>query len=168
MRIYLIGFMGAGKTHWGKILSKKLELPFYDLDELIVASEGRPITRIFEEEGEEYFRMKEKEVLYMITDSHPNLLLSCGGGAPCYFNNIDYMNLHGTTVWLNTSFDILLGRLRQQKAHRPLLRDLDDEQLQAYIVKKNNDRRIYYDQAKLKVDDCHIRPEEFVKKIIDA
>lgn len=78
------------------------------------------------------------------------------------------MNQHGRTVWLNTPLDILLGRLRQQKAHRPLLKDLDDEQLRTYIVKKNNDRRIYYEQAKLKVDDTHIRPEELVKKIIDA
>lgn len=168
MRVYLIGFMGAGKTHWGKILSKKLELPYYDLDDLIVESEGKPITKIFEDEGEEYFRMREKEILYMISESHPDLLLSTGGGAPCYFNNIDYMNAKGVTVWLNTPFEILLGRLRQQKEKRPLLKDLDDEQLQAYIVKKSNDRRIYYNQAKLKVDDTNIKPEEFVKKIIDA
>ncbi|MBO9618919.1 MAG: shikimate kinase [Niabella sp.] len=168
MRIYLIGFMGAGKTHWGKQLSKKMELPYYDLDDLVIESEGKPINQIFEEDGEEYFRMREKEVLHMITESHPDLLLSCGGGAPCFFNNIDYMNAHGVTVWLNTPFDILLGRLRQQRMHRPLLKDLDDEQLHAYIVKKTNDRRMYYEQAKLKVDDTHIKPDEFVKKIMNA
>lgn len=168
MRVYLIGFMGAGKSHWGKILSKKLELPFFDLDDLIVEAEGRSIPEIFEQEGEEYFRMREKEVLYLITENHENLLLSCGGGAPCFFNNIDYMNRKGRTVWLNTPIEILLGRLRVQKDQRPLLKELDDEQLKAYIVKKNNDRRIYYTQAQLKIDESTVKTDDFVKQILDA
>lgn len=168
MRIYLIGFMGVGKTHWGKILSKKLELPFYDLDELITDSEGKSIAQIFEDEGEEYFRSKEKEVLHIVTESHEQMILSCGGGAPCYFNNIDYMNQKGLTVWINTPFEILLGRLRLGKEKRPLLKDLDDEQLKTYIVKKNAGRRIYYDQAKVKVNDSTIKIDEFIKQIFDA
>ena len=168
MRIYLIGFMGVGKTHWGKILSKKLEIPFYDLDELITDSEGKSIAQIFEDEGEEYFRSKEKEVLHIVTESHEQMILSCGGGAPCYFNNIDYMNEKGLTVWINTPFEILLGRLRQGKEKRPLLKDLDDEQLKTYIVKKNAGRRIYYDQAKVKVNDSTIKIDEFIKQIFDA
>ncbi len=168
MRIYLIGFMGVGKTHWGKILSKKLEIPFYDLDELITDSEGKSIAQIFEDEGEEYFRSKEKEVLHIVTESHEQMILSCGGGAPCYFNNIDYMNEKGLTVWINTPFEILLGRLRQGKEKRPLLKDLDDEQLKTYIVKKNAGRRMYYDQAKVKVNDSTIKIDEFIKQIFDA
>lgn len=165
MRIYLIGFMGVGKTHWGKQLSKKLSIPFFDLDAVIEEDTGKTITEIFEQEGEESFRTKEREVLYLLSESHESMILSCGGGAPCFFNNIDYMNEKGTTIWINTPFDILLGRLRQNKETRPLLKDLDDEQLKAYIVKKNSDRHIFYDRAKIKINDNHIKVDEFIKLI---
>lgn len=168
MRIYLIGFMGVGKTHWGKILGNKLGLPFYDLDELIVKQEDRSINQIFEEEGEEYFRTKERDVLRAFSEENDSLLLSCGGGAPCFFNNISYMNAMGVTVWINTPFEILLGRLRIGKDKRPLLKDLTDEQLKAYIVKKNADRRMYYEQAKVIVHDSVIEIEKLIKQILHA
>ncbi len=168
MRIYLIGFMGVGKTHWGKILGNKLGLPFYDLDELIEQSEGRGINQIFEEEDEEYFRTKERDILRTFSEENDSMLLSCGGGAPCFFNNIDFMNAMGVTVWINTPFEILLGRLRQGKKNRPLLKDLTDEQLKAYIVKKNADRRMYYAQAKVVVDDHIIEIEKMIKQILHA
>lgn len=168
MRIYLIGFMGAGKTHWGKILSNKLGLPFYDLDEMVVLEEKKSIPEIFSEEGEEYFRNKEREILHQITEENEAVLLSCGGGAPCFFNNMDYMNEHGVTVWINTPFEILLGRLRLGKHKRPLLKDLSDDQLKAYIMKKNADRRMYYEQAKVKVDDHVIEIEKLIKQIMHA
>lgn len=168
MRIYLIGFMGVGKTHWGKILSNKLGLPFYDLDVLIEQNEGRSINQIFEEDGEEYFRTKERDILRTFSEENDSMLLSCGGGAPCFFNNIDFMNTMGVTVWINTPFEILLGRLRQGKNNRPLLKDLTDEQLKAYIVKKNADRRMYYEQAKVIVDDHVIEIEKMIKQILHA
>lgn len=168
MRIYLIGFMGVGKTHWGKILSNKLGLPFYDLDELIVEREGRSINQIFDEDGEEYFRTVERDVLHEFSEENDSMLLSCGGGAPCFFNNIAFMNEMGVTIWINTPFEILLGRLRQGKDKRPLLKDLSDEQLKAYIVKKNADRRMYYEQAKVIVDDRVIEIEKLIKQILHA
>lgn len=168
MRIYLIGFMGVGKTHWGKILSNKLGVPFYDLDELITEQEGRSINEIFEEDGEEYFRTKERDILREFSEDNESMLLSCGGGAPCFYNNIRFMNEMGVTVWINTSFEILLGRLRQGKEKRPLLKDLSDEQLKAYIVKKNADRRMYYEQAKVIVDDRVIEIEKLIKQILHA
>ncbi len=168
MRIYLIGFMGVGKTHWGRILSNRLGLPFYDLDEIVVQEEGRSINEIFETEGEEYFRTKEKDVLRQFSEENDSMLLSCGGGAPCFFNNISFMNQMGVTVWLNTPFEILLGRLRQGKEKRPLLKDLDDQALKAYILKKNADRRIYYEQAKVIVDDRVIDIEKLIKQILHA
>ena len=131
MRIYLIGFMGAGKTYWGRQLGQKLGIPFFDLDELIEDDAGKSVNSIFEEEGEEYFRTREKEILYMVTESHDSMVLSCGGGAPCFFNNIDYMNQKGITVWLNTPIDTLLSRLKEEKHTRPLLKGLDDEALRA-------------------------------------
>ncbi|HOZ85424.1 MAG TPA: shikimate kinase [Niabella sp.] len=167
MRIFLIGFMGAGKTHWGRLISKKMGIPFFDLDELIESDTNKTISEIFEQEGEEYFRTKESEILQWVTETHEAMVLSCGGGAPCFFNNIDYMNEKGITVWLDAPFEILLGRLRIQKSHRPLLKDLDDEQLKAYIIKKCNDRRIYYERAKLRIENQEIKTDDFLKLIVE-
>src|SRR6266540_1578720 len=129
MRIFLIGFMGSGKTHWGKQVAQRLSLPFFDLDEVIVAAEQRTIPDIFSESGEEYFRGKEREVLEDLVDKNTNMVLSCGGGTPCFFNNIEFMKKYGTAVWLNTHVDVLLHRLMKQRVKRPLLKDIDDDDL---------------------------------------
>jgi shikimate kinase len=153
MRVYLVGFMGCGKTHWGRQLSEKLNIPFFDLDEQIISSEGRSVNDIFAQEGEEYFRLKEKEVLYIITESHDSFILACGGGTPCFFNNIEYMNKSGTTVWINSSVDQMFERLLKEKGHRPLIKDFSDEQLRSYIARKFADRRIYYQQASVIINE---------------
>src|SRR5689334_17953258 len=129
MRIFLIGFMGSGKTHWGRLLSQKLGLPFFDLDEQVTGHAGKPITEIFHKDGEEHFRLMEKEVLHIITESHESFVMACGGGSPCYFNNIEYMNNAGTTVWINTPFDTLYERLINEKEKRPLIQELTNEQV---------------------------------------
>lgn len=159
--------MGAGKTYWGKQLGKKLGIPFFDLDELIEEDAGKTVNEIFEQEGEEFFRMKEKEILHLVSESHEAMILSCGGGAPCFFNNIDYMNQKGVTVWINTPFEILLGRLRQHKDSRPLLKSLNDDELKTYILKKSADRRIYYERAKIRVDDQELKLDNLIKWIIN-
>ena len=160
--------MGSGKTHWGQQLSQKLNIPFFDMDEQIVSSEGRSITEIFARYGEEYFRLKEKGVLYSITENNPTFVMACGGGSPCYFNNIDYMNQSGTTIWLNTPIPVLFGRLIKEKDKRPLLKDLPDEQLMNYIVKKFSDRKIYYEQADVIIDDDTISLDHFIEMIFHA
>ncbi|MCG2617286.1 shikimate kinase [Terrimonas sp. NA20] len=169
MKIFLIGFMGSGKTHRGRQLSQKLNLPFFDLDEQIVNSEGKSINEIFAEEGEEIFRLKEKEVLNIITESHASFIMACGGGAPCYFNNIEYMNQSGVTVWLNTPLQVLFKRLQKEREHRPLLRDLSDAQLNNFIVRKFSDRKIYYEQAKVFIeDDEDTSLDQIIEKIFHA
>jgi shikimate kinase len=168
MKIYLIGFMGSGKTYWGKKLSEKLQLPFFDSDEQIVNSEGKSVNDIFEQNGEEYFRLKEKGILHIITESHSSFVMACGGGSPCYFNNIDYMNKSGTTVWLNTPLSILFQRLVQEKNERPLVKKLTDDQLRSFITKKFADRKIYYEQAEVVIDDEEISLDHFIEKIFHA
>jgi len=168
LKIFLIGFMGSGKTHWGRLLSQKLSLPFFDLDEQVVNEENKTITEIFAQEGEEYFRLKEKEVLHIITESHSTFVMSCGGGAPCYFNNIEYMNKAGTTVWINASINTLFKRLLKEKEQRPLLRELSDDQLKMFIKKKFSDRKIYYEQADMIVEDENITLDHFIEKIFHA
>lgn len=145
--IFLLGFMGCGKSYWGKQLGQALRIPFFDLDEQIEQSEGRSINDIFAQEGEEYFRQKEKEVLMLLSETHQGFVISTGGGTPCFFNNIDYMNQRGTTIWLNCTIETLQSRLLKEKAHRPLLQQLGDEELKGYIVKKLGDRKIFYQQA---------------------
>ena len=169
MRIFLIGFMGSGKTHWGKQLAERLQLPFFDLDETIVQAEGKPVTAIFSEMGEEYFRLKEKEMLEKLVDDHESMVVSCGGGTPCFFNNIDFMKKYGTVVWLNTHVDILMQRLLKERDSRPLLKDISDEGLKHYIVKKLNERRMYYEQADVIIDkeDCYSM-NEFIQTVLHA
>ncbi len=168
MKIFLIGFMGSGKSYWGHLLSQKLNLPFFDLDEQIVNAAGKTINEIFADHGEEYFRLKEKEVLHIITESHDTFVMACGGGAPCYFNNIEYMNQAGTTVWLNASVNTLFKRLSKEKEHRPLLKSLTDDQLRLFIKKKFSDRKIYYEQATMVLEDEDITLDQFIEKVFHA
>jgi shikimate kinase len=166
MRIYLLGFMGSGKTHWGRLLSHKLGLPLFDLDQRIAEEENLPINEIFATKGEEYFRMQEKEMLQSITETNESFVMACGGGTPCFFNNIDFMNNNGTTVWLNTRMEILYERLLKEKAERPLLKDLKDEQLKLYMVKKFSERRIYYEQAELVIEEDLASVESLIQNIM--
>ena len=166
MKIYLIGFMSSGKTHRGKLISLKLNIPFFDLDEQIETAEGRPISEIFSQHGEEYFRRKEKEVLHIISESHDTFLMSCGGGTPCYYNNIDYMNKSGTTVWISSSIDTMHQRLLKDRQKRPVLSGLSDEQLRGYIIKKFSDRKIYYEQAAIIIDEEKVSDEDFIQQLL--
>ncbi|MBS1656284.1 MAG: shikimate kinase [Bacteroidetes bacterium] len=168
MKIFLIGFMGSGKSYWGRQLSQKLNLPFFDLDEQVVNSAGKSINEIFEQDGEEFFRLLEKDTLHIITESHDSFIMACGGGSPCYFNNIEYMNQSGTTVWINSSFATLIERLEKEKEHRPLLRKMTREQMKAFIIRKFSDRKIYYEQADVTVDDDQVSLDQFVEKIFHA
>jgi shikimate kinase len=165
MKIFLLGFMGAGKTHWGRQLSAKMGIPFFDLDEQVVNAEGHTIAEIFELNGEECFREKEKEILHIITESHSSFVMATGGGTPCYFNNVEYMNQSGTTVWIHTPAQILFNRLLKEKDHRPLLKNLSTDQLMGFITKKYGDRTIYYEQASIIIEDEEIALEKFIDKI---
>jgi shikimate kinase len=160
--------MGSGKTHWGRLLSQKLSIPFFDLDEQVAEHAGKSIPEIFATEGEEHFRMQEKEVLHIITESHESFVMACGGGSPCYFNNIDYMHQSGTTVWINTAIELLFQRLVKEKENRPLIKNLSDDQLKNFIIKKFADRKIYYEQADIKMDDEPVQLEKLIEKIFHA
>lgn len=169
MRIFLIGFMGSGKTHWGKQVAQRLHLPFYDLDEVITAAEHRTIPDIFGESGEEYFRNKEKDTLEKLVDENTNMVLSCGGGTPCFFNNIEFMKKYGTVVWLNTQVDIMLHRLMKERELRPLLKDITDDDLRYYIIRKLNERRMYYEQADVIIDkEDAISMNDFIQTVLHA
>jgi len=168
MKIFLIGFMASGKTHWGHEVSKKLGVPFFDLDNKIEEKEDKTINTIFAGQGEEYFRLLEKEVLYLLTESHDSFVMATGGGTPCYYNNIEYMKKSGTVVWINSPLDCVFERLKKERNKRPLVKDLSDEQLHNYIIKKFSDRKIYYEQATTIVNDENLHLDQLVAAIFHA
>ena len=169
MRIFLIGFMGAGKTHWGKQVANRMGLPFHDLDELIVAQEGKSIADIFTDHGEEYFRLAEKQMLEELVEREDSMIISCGGGTPCFFNNIDFMKRYGIVVWLNTHVEVILQRLLKERMHRPLLKDIKDEDLRNHIIRKLNERRMYYEQADVIIDkEDSISMNDFIQTVLHA
>lgn len=168
MKIFLIGFMGSGKTHWGPQLASKIGLTFFDLDKVIVDKEQKEIADIFTENGEEYFRYLEKQVLEELVEENDQFIISCGGGTPCYFNNIQFMKKKGTVIWLNTQIDILVNRLLKNKASRPVLKDIADEELKPFILKKILGRKLYYEQADIIVNEESLSVDTFAEIIVNA
>ena len=145
-RLILIGFMGSGKTTLGRALAKELGLTFIDLDNYIELRRCKSINRIFEESGEDGFRTIERNLLHEVCEFE-NVVISAGGGTPCFFDNIDYMNAQGTTIYLQVSNERLLERLRIAKSRRPLLKDKNDEEIKAFIEEQLALRDKYYLQA---------------------
>ena len=125
-RIILIGYMGAGKTTLGKALAQELNLQFYDLDWYIEERYHKTIAQIFAERGEYGFREIERNMLHE-TAEFENIVLSCGGGTPCFFDNMAYMNRQAKTVYLKATPEILTQHLRMSKTERPLLKGKNDE-----------------------------------------
>lgn len=166
MKLFLIGFMGSGKSYWGERLAAALSLPFFDLDEVIISREKRTIETIFNEDGEEYFRITEKDCLYNIAENTQNLdgfVVSCGGGTPCFFNNIEFMKKQGKVIWINPPIAILLERLMKEKKNRPALQGISDEQLLQHIKRKLGERKMYYSKADLIIEDEKIILEHFLE-----
>lgn len=144
--VFLIGFMGSGKTHWGRILAEKRACPFLDLDAFIEENEGKTIAAIFAETGENGFRILERENLLRLATLPPSVVAT-GGGTPCFFDNMERMKQQGRTIYLKTPPEVLFERLKPERAQRPLLKDLDDAGLQAFIRERLEMREPYYLQA---------------------
>jgi shikimate kinase len=150
-RIILLGYMGSGKTTIGKELSKNLAMPFYDLDWYIESRMRKTIKQIFDERGEEGFRKVEYNMLHEVAEFE-NVIISCGGGTPCFFDNIDYLNQQGETVYLKCAPDVLYQHLKMGKTVRPLLLNKTPEQMQAYIKEQVSQREPFYTKAKHTLD----------------
>ena len=147
IRIIIIGYMGAGKTTVGKALSKELGIPFYDLDWYIESRMHKTVAQIFAERGEEGFRQIEHNMLHEVAEFE-NVIVSCGGGTPCFFDNMDYMNQQGETIYLQASPEVLYGHLLMGKSVRPLLLGKSKEELLVYIKEQLQCRDPYYLKAK--------------------
>ena len=150
-RIFLIGYMGAGKTTIGKELSKQSGLSFIDLDHFMEGRYRKTVRQIFEEKGEEAFRQIEKKALHEVADFE-NVVISTGGGTPCFFDNMAYMNSIGTTVYLKASPQSLSDRLEHCRPNRPLLKGLSGAGLTHFVKASLTERAPFYEQAHITFD----------------
>ncbi len=146
-RIFLIGYMGAGKTTVGKALAKTTGLQFYDLDWYVEGRMRKTVPQIFAELGEEGFRRIEHRLLHEVAEFE-NVIISCGGGTPCFFDNIDYMNSCGDTLFLEASVDTIISHLKISRTPRPLLQQKSGEELRQFIGEQLQTRLPFYQQAK--------------------
>lgn len=146
IRIFLTGYMGAGKTTLGKALAKELQIPFIDLDWYIEERFHKSVGELFTERGESGFRELERNMLHEAGEFE-DVIISTGGGAPCFFDNMEYMNRVGKTVFLNVPPDILFDRLRIAKQQRPILQGKKDNELRLFIIQALEKRVPFYAQA---------------------
>ena len=159
--------MGSGKTHWAQRLADQLNMDWIDLDQQIEKVTDMPVRDIFATEGEEYFRLKEKDTLRQFAGIH-NIIIATGGGTPCFHNNMEWMNDNGITIWLNMDSAVLAERLRRKKYKRPLISHLNDDEIQDFIEQKIKEREPYYAQAKHQITSSQITLEDFTKILSHA
>lgn len=150
-RIIIIGYMGAGKTTVGKALAKELNMAFYDLDWYIESRMHKTVKAIFDDRGEAGFRQIEHNMLHEVAEFE-DIIISCGGGTPCFFDNIDYMNRQGETVYLKATPEVLYGHLKMGKTIRPLLLNKTADEVQVFIREQLTQREPYYNKAKHVLD----------------
>lgn len=154
-RIFLIGYMGAGKTTLGRSLAEVMGLEFIDLDHFIEARQHKTVKEIFAEVGEEGFRKIERASLEEVAQ-YENVVISLGGGTPCFFDNMELVNRSGVSVYLKPSEEVLLMRLIKGKHKRPLLADKSDDQILQFIREQLAWREPYYLKASLVFEASHL------------
>lgn len=164
MLIFLLGYMGCGKTSIGKKLAKKINFQFLDLDKLIEKQEKQTIQQIFQEKGEGYFREIETKVLEQ-TFCLKNTVVATGGGTPCFFQNIENINKNGISVFIDMPTKALEYRLKNTKNKRPLLLNLKEEEYLSFIEKQLSKRIPFYSKAKLTIDGLAIEWEALINKL---
>lgn len=167
MRIFLIGYMGSGKSKTAESLSKLLNYPVLEMDSEIEKQEGMTVSKIFQTQGQEWFREKEKQVLHSIV-SFENIIVSTGGGTPCYFDNMDWMNEHGLTVYLEANAGLLFHRLASNKKGRPLIEDLSDVDLMEQITGHLIHRIPFYKKAKITFPASDMNVKRLAEVILNS
>ncbi|MCC7302409.1 MAG: AAA family ATPase [Bacteroidia bacterium] len=155
MIIYLTGFMGSGKSTAGKQLAALLQFPFFDLDEELSKTCGMSVTEIFSEKGEPWFREQEHSLLRTLSAS-PNAVIATGGGTPCFYDNMDFMNSSGITVYLKLSASALQNRLTPNQQSRPLIARKNPGELLKFITELLEKREDFYRKASYTVKGTNL------------
>lgn len=166
-RIFLIGYMGAGKTTLGKAFARSMGLTFIDLDWYIEERFHKTVRQIFAERSEEGFRELEKRMLHEVADFE-DVVIATGGGTPCFFDNVEYMNQKGETVFLDVSQEVLFRRLKVAKQQRPLLAQKNDEELKAFIADALGKRLPHYSKAKHVFRADELEDKQQIQHSVDA
>jgi shikimate kinase len=165
-KIVLMGLPGSGKSTLGKHLSLNLHYQFFDLDALIVDEIGCSITQFFIEQGEEQFRLIESRILKNTLLLDKSFVLSTGGGAPCYHHNIDLINYHSTSVYIDVPLQVLVHRLlSNERSKRPMFFKLSEEEVLEKIMVLKGSREKYYNQAKIKLSGKNISTEHLIYEL---
>ncbi|MCK5823921.1 MAG: shikimate kinase [Ichthyobacteriaceae bacterium] len=162
--ITLLGYMGSGKSTYGQLLSLKLGIKFIDLDDYIESETKMTVSEIFKEKGENWFREFEKQSLRKLV-SGGDVVLSLGGGTPVYFDNMDFVNQHSKSVYLNASVDTLFMYLSKNRSKRPIIKDLTDEELHGFIATHLSKRVDFYNKAEFNVITDFKSIKEIVEEI---
>lgn len=165
MLFFLNGFMGSGKSHWGRIWAADHKLGFVDLDEIIEIEEGKTVVDIFESKGEDYFRTVEAKKLRE-TSTLKNTIIACGGGAPCFHGNMKWMNENGVTVYIAATPDEILRRLAKGQDQRPLIKKLNQAELLFFIEQKLKERAPFYNLAQIILPSAAITEHTFQEKVL--
>ena len=167
MLIYLIGYMGAGKTTYGKRLARDINYHFIDLDQKIEAEQGKTIADIFAERGEDGFRQIEREAMTQ-TFGLENTIVATGGGTPCFFDNMQQLNAHGATLYIEMTPKSLVWNLMNSHKDRPLLHDKTYEELVDYVSVTLEKRLPFYTQAKYVVNGIGITSQTMIDALKDC
>lgn len=164
---FLIGYMGCGKTTLGRAVAASTGIRFIDLDDYIEEHEGCSIKEIFATRGEEAFRAIEREALCEVSRM-PDTLVACGGGTPCFGDNMGLLNRCGLTVYLKAGHDRLLSRLKEGRAKRPLIAGLSDKELDSFITGQLEWRQPYYMQAAMTFDSSRLEtPDQVAESVAE-
>lgn len=155
MKIFLIGMPGSGKSTLGKTLAEKLMMDFFDLDKEIEKREHMPVQEIFHEKGEEYFRVKEQDILREITEQNHSFIMATGGGAPCFHQSINFMLEAGKVLFLDLSLATIFQRV-QNSTDRPLLALQSNEALLERLSKLREERLSIYQQAHYTIEEKNL------------
>ncbi|MFO7615448.1 MAG: shikimate kinase [Bacteroidales bacterium] len=165
MLIFIIGYMGAGKTTLGRMIATRLGYRFYDLDEMIEISTGYSILSYFEKYGETAFRQKEREILLSHLEDR-NTVIAAGGGTACFEDNIELMNRRGITIYLDANYQTVMKRLSGKYESRPLLKNIPPERLPDFIREHMDARRNFYEKARICVREEALDLELMLKDIL--
>ncbi len=166
-RIFLTGYMGAGKTTLGRALAAEMGIPFIDLDHYIEKRHCKTIAQLFAEKGEEGFREIERRMLHEVGEFE-DVIISTGGGTPCFFDNIEYMNSQGMTVYLDAPVERLFIRLSIARSKRPLIKEKNDEELMAFIIEQLEKRAPHYSKAQYSFKADKLEDVTQVKASVEA
>lgn len=159
--------MAGGKTTFGRALAERLGWEFHDLDEMVEEREGRSVSAIMAEEGESYFRKAESALLKETSSLH-KVVIACGGGTPCYRDNMEFMTLHGITLWLIASPERIAERILEAPGTRPLLSGKKGDELLSHIRSHLLARQPYYCRAMLRHSGEHLENAEEIRLSVDA